>query len=69
MLSALILSHAICATGTLQEDPLAPYKKDLVPVGRKVPNFTVEDSQGNSFTLYDHLKGSKATIINFWFAH
>ncbi len=69
MISALILTHALIAPAAIQEDPFAQYKVNLVPVGQKVPNFTVMDSQGNKFDLYTALKGSKVTLINFWFAH
>lgn len=67
MLSALILTHVVGTSTAIQEDPYAQYKVDFVPVGQKVPNFKVVDSEGNSFELYEALKGSKVTLINFWF--
>jgi len=53
------------------QDPMAEYKKDLVPIGTKVPNFKIKDDKGKDFELYKTFKNkkTKATIINFWFAH
>ena len=86
MLTALLLTHALLAAPAIQDrdqDPLAQYKVDLVPIGTKVPNFKVKDDMGKNFDLYktfengntktafiNHTfnnKKTKATIINFWF--
>lgn len=71
MLTALILTHALMSAPALEQDPMAAYKVDMVPIGTKVPNFKVKDDSGKDFDLYKSLKvkGTKATIINFWFAH
>lgn len=51
------------------QDPYAAYKKNLIPIGTKVPNFKVKDDKGKNFDLYKSFNDkTKATIINFWFA-
>ena len=70
MLTALLLTHALMSAPAMQ-DPMAEFKKDLVPIGTKVPNFKVKDDKGKDFELYKTFenKKTKATILNFWFAH
>ena len=79
MLSAIILAQVIATTTPMApsldmpvaQDPYAAYKTDLVPIGTKVPNFTVKDDNDKDFDLYKTFKNrkTKATILNFWFAH
>ncbi len=74
MLTALLLTHALLAAPAIQDrdqDPFAQYKVDLIPIGTKVPNFKVKDDKGKDFELYKTFKNkkTKATILNFWFAH
>jgi cytochrome oxidase Cu insertion factor (SCO1/SenC/PrrC family) len=69
MLTTLLLTQAIVLGHVGQEDPQAKYKTDLVPIGKKVPSFTVKDENGVTFDLYKSVKkDTKATLINFWFA-
>ena len=70
MLSTLILAIAV-VTAPANQDPHAQYKVDLVPIGKKVPNFKVKDDNDKDFDLYETFKNkkTKATILNFWFAH
>ena len=70
MLTALLLTHAL-VTAPAMQDPMAEYKKDLVPIGTKVPNFKVKDDKGKDFELYKTFENKKtrATVLNFWFAH
>jgi len=57
-------------TAPVDQDPLAKYKVDLVPIGKKVPNFKVKNDEGKDFDLYKSFNDkTKGTIINFWFAH
>ncbi len=38
-----------------------------VTVDEKVPDFSLKDIQGNSHSLYKHLKGdTKAVVVDFW---
>ena len=70
MLSTLIFAFAV-ATAPANQDPYAQYKVDLIPIGKKVPNFKVKADKRKEFALYqtfEHRK-TKATILNFWFAH
>lgn len=70
MLTALLLTHAIVTAPPIEEqDRYAAFKEKMVPVGKKVPNFIVDTASGEKFDLYKSLKGSKGTIVNFWFAH
>ena len=70
MLSALILTYAVAAPVVVQ-DPMAQYKKNLVPIGKQAPQFVVKDDADKPFDFHKTLKDSKAkaTILNFWFAH
>ena len=70
MLSTLILALTVL-TAPVDQDPLAKYKVDLVPIGKMVPNFKVKDDNDKDFDLYKTFKNknTKATILNFWFAH
>ena len=77
MLSAIILAQVFTMASPMApsldmpvaQDPYAAYKKDMIPIGTKVPNFKVKDDKGKDFDLYKTFKGkTKATIINFWFA-
>ncbi|MCH7945144.1 MAG: hypothetical protein IIC73_03900 [Armatimonadetes bacterium] len=70
MLTLLLLTHVL-VTAPAMQDPMAEYKKDLVPIGTKVPNFKVKDDKGKDFELYKTFENKKtrATILNFWFAH
>ena len=71
MLTVLLLTHALMSAPAQEQDPYAAYKVDLVPIGTKVPNFKVKDDKGKDFDLYKTFenKKTKATVINFWFAH
>ncbi len=69
MLTALILSQAVLLAQAGQQDPFAQYKVDLVPIGKKAPNFTVKNETGADFDLYKSMKKeTKATLVNFWFS-
>ena len=69
MLTSLILAHVVLGGGQAQQDPYAQYKAKLVPIGKKVPNFTVKDENGKEFDLYKSFKKeTKATLLNFWFS-
>jgi hypothetical protein len=69
MLTSLIMAHVVLTGGMPQQDPYARYKEKLVPIGKKVPNFTVKDENGKDFDLYKSFtKDTKATLLNFWFS-
>lgn len=69
MLSTLLLTHILMTT-PVQQDPIAEFKKKLLPIGTMAPNFRVKDDNGKEFDLYKSLKMKKAkgTILTFWFA-
>ncbi|MDX1931727.1 MAG: DUF2092 domain-containing protein [Capsulimonadales bacterium] len=43
------------------------YMKNLVPVGKKAPAFSLPTPKGGTLSLARAMKGRKATIVNFWF--
>ena len=69
MLTALLLTHMVATSATVPQDRYAELKKNLIPIGTKVPNFKVKDDNGKDFDLYTFLKNTKtkATVLNFWF--
>lgn len=78
MLSAIILAQVITMASPMApsldlpvaQDPYAAYKKNLIRIGKKVPNIKVKTDEGNDFDLYKTFNDkTKGTIINFWFAH
>ena len=75
MLSAIILAQVITIAApmaptedvTVAQDPYAAYKKNLIPIGTKVPNFNVKDDKGQDFDLYKTFNdGMSATRVAFW---
>ena len=78
MLSAIILAQVITMASPMApsldlpvaQDRYAAYKKNLIRIGKKVPNIKVKNDEGKGFDLYKTFnKETKGTIINFWFAH
>jgi hypothetical protein len=43
------------------------FEANLVPVGKKAPPFLLPTPAGGTLALEDAVKGSRATLINFWF--
>lgn len=51
---------------TTQPDPTGLGSKSL-KLGSQMPDFTIVDTEGNSYTLYELLEEKKAVVLNFWF--
>ncbi|MEM4409997.1 MAG: hypothetical protein QXI19_14785 [Candidatus Caldarchaeum sp.] len=45
------------------------FEKNLLPVGAKVPDFTLKTPDGEEVKFPEVFKKNKATILNFWFYH
>ena len=64
-----ILSVAICMIITvlaLCASPASAEEKSAGFLGKPFPDFSLTDSEGNSFALSDALKSHDAVLINFW---
>ncbi len=57
-------TQIVLKVGVMTEDDMANLKYKL---GDKVLDFTLVDTDGNSYTLYDLLKTKKAVVLNFWY--
>ena len=60
ILCMAMLLAALCAGGACEET------FDTSFLGKPFPDFTVTDTDGNTFTLSEALKDHEAVLINFW---
>ena len=60
MICMAVIVLALCA-GTASAE-----EKSIDILGKPFPDFTVTDTEGNSFTLSEALKDHEAVVINFW---
>jgi hypothetical protein len=66
-----MLATILAATTlTLAAAPFPQYEEleaNLIPVGKKIPDFELQTPDGAKVKLLETLKKSKVTVINFWF--
>ena len=60
ILCMAMMLAALCAGGACEEAFGTSF------LGKPFPDFTVTDTEGNTFTLSEALKDHEAVLINFW---
>ena len=69
-LAAMALLGAVAAMpAKASAQSMEDYVNHLIKPGTQSPDFTLTKVDGSKTTLYEALKGHKATIVNFWFFH
>ncbi|MER3462070.1 MAG: hypothetical protein C4340_04830 [Armatimonadota bacterium] len=66
----MLTTILVATTLTLAAAPvpqLEEYEANLIPVGKKVPDYELRTPDGTKLKLHETLKKSKVTVINFWF--
>lgn len=62
ILAATTLAFAAAPSPQFEE-----LEANLIPVGKKIPDFELQTPDGTKVKLLETLKKSKVTVINFWF--
>jgi len=60
------VTEIVLSAAQLSEDEM---DKVVYKLGDMMMDFTVEDAEQNTYTLYELLKGKKAVVLNFWYAN
>jgi len=64
--TAVIIAFALLLSIMLLAGIAAAEEKDKDILGKPFPDFTVKDTEGNTFTLSEALKDHEAVLINSW---
>ena len=64
--TAVLLAFALLLSIMLLAGIAAAEEKDKDILGKPFPDFTVTDTEGNTFTLSEALKNHEAVLINLW---